>query len=79
MKLSARNQSEGVVQDDVEAARLLRLAATQGLPDAMRNLALCLANGGGEHCDKAPVQAVLWMRRAAELGSAGALGALATW
>ena len=68
---------EGVAQDHVEAIRLYRLAAMQGMQGAMFNLALCLAEGRG--CDKAPVQAVLWMRRAAELGIAPAQHTLADW
>ena len=49
----------------------------QGAPSAMHNLALCLAESVG--CNKAPVQAVLRMRRAAELGYVSAQHTLADW
>ena len=43
----------------------------------MFNLARALSDGTGSETD--PVLAVLWMRRAAELGIAGAQAELATW
>ena len=53
-----RNEAEGV--------RLFRLAAKQGYAGAMYVLAKSVSDGRG--CEKDPVLAVQWMRRAAELG-----------
>ena len=65
------------MQDKAEAVRLYRLAAQQGLRSAYFNLALSLSKGEG--CDKSPVQAVQWMRRAVELGLPDAQTQLARW
>ena len=57
--------------------RLYRLVAQQGLREAQFNLAKMLSDGVG--CDKSPVQAVQWMRRAVELGYADAQTELTRW
>ena len=57
---------EGTLLALSEAARHFRLAAKQGEREATYNLALCLFKG--DSCDADHVQAVQWMRRAAELG-----------
>ena len=67
----------GVAENKAEALRLFKLSAKQGLREAMVNLATFVAEGMGGEC--APVQAVLWMRRAAEVGDAGAQNVLARW
>ena len=63
------------MQDKAEAVRLYRLAAQQGFRGAQFNLSISLSKGVG--CDELPVQAVQWMRRAVELGYAGAQSQLA--
>ena len=67
----------GVMQDQVEAVRLYRLAVQQGCIVALFTLAKVLCDGEG--CDKSPVQAVKWMRRAVELSSSDAQTELARW
>ena len=71
------DEGEGVVLDKSEAVRYYRLAAQQGLRNAQFNLANSLSKG--DSCDKSPVQAVQWMRRAIELGYAVAQAELARW
>ena len=60
----------GVVEDDAEAVRWLRLAADQGHAYAQYNLGLKYANGEGVVEDDA--EAVRWYRLAADQGHAGA-------
>jgi TPR repeat protein len=63
MYLSGR----GVPRDYVEAVKLSRLAAEQGLAAAQYNLAYAYANGQGVPQDY--VEAVKWSRLAADQGS----------
>ena len=60
----------GVAQDDAEAARWLRLAATQGNAMAQCNLGLMCTNGIGVAQD--PAEAWQWYRLAADQGHAAA-------
>jgi TPR repeat protein len=62
------SNGEGVPQDDVEAARLYRLAADQGDGGAQNNLGLMYADGRGVPHDD--VEAVRWHRLAADQGFA---------
>ena len=68
---------EGVAENKTEAIRLLYLAAEQGEPGAQLYLGLALSKGVGSTKD--PEQALLWVRRAADLGVSGALTILSLW
>ena len=63
-------RGEGVVQDLVEAARWLTLAAEQGYAPAQNNLAVCDSTGAGGPKDQA--KAIEWIRKSAEQGYARA-------
>ncbi len=63
-------RGEGVVQDLVEAARWLTLAAEQGYAPAQNNLAVCYSTGAGVPKDQA--KAIEWIRKSAEQGYARA-------
>lgn len=67
-------QGRGVNQNDVEAARLYRLAADQGLARAQFILGLCYRSGRGVSED--PVEAVRLFRLAADQVYAYAIRAL---
>jgi TPR repeat protein len=63
-------RGEGVVQDLVEAARWLTLAAEQGYAPAQNNLAVCYSTGAGVPKDQG--KAIEWIRKSAEQGYARA-------
>jgi len=63
-------RGEGVVQDLVEAAKWLTLAAEQGYAPAQNNLAVCYSTGAGVPKDQA--KAIEWIRKSAERGYARA-------
>jgi len=62
----------GVAQSYAEAVRWFRLAAAQGDPEALCNLATCHANGRGMPED---LHEALLYKRAAAKGHAGAAAA----
>jgi TPR repeat protein len=64
----------GVAQDHAEALRLFQLAAAQGLPAALFNVAECHEHGQGVPKNKA--EAIRWYRRAQAAGYPGAAAAL---
>ncbi|MBL4845181.1 MAG: sel1 repeat family protein [Planctomycetes bacterium] len=64
-----------MTKDEAQAAEWYRRAAEQGVPDAMHNLGLMLAQGRGVAKDEA--LAVEWCRCAAEKGLARAMYSLA--
>ena len=59
---------QGVVKDDVEAAKWFRRAADQGLASAQFNLGVFYASGRG--LVKDDIEAAKWYRKAAEQGDA---------
>ena len=63
-------RGEGVVQDLVEAARWLTLAAEQGYAPAQNNLAVCYSTGAGVPKDQG--KAIEWIQKSAEQGYARA-------
>ncbi|MGE0712011.1 MAG: protein kinase [Planctomycetota bacterium] len=63
---------DGVPRDEVEAARLLRLAAEGGATEGMYRLGRLLAQGGGR-LPQDPTEARRWQRRAAEAGHLSAM------
>lgn len=62
-------------KDYLEAARLYRLAANQGFPDAQYNLGVLYESGAGVEKDQALARS--WYLKAAEQGDTGARKALA--
>lgn len=72
LKLEARNTPAS----DVDAVRLYRAAANQGLPAAMYQLARAYDRGRG--IDKSATEAAVWYKRAADLGHVGAMASLGT-
>src|SRR3954465_2887176 len=65
MELGHRyDKGEGVSKDPMEAAELLRKAASQDFAEAQNSLGACSLNGQG--VAKRETEAVLWFRKAAE-------------
>ena len=60
----------GVAQDPTEALRWYQLAAAQGHPTALYNVAVCHENGQGVRKNKAA--AIRWYRRAQAAGDTDA-------
>jgi hypothetical protein len=69
------DSGEGVLEDDMEAARWYRKAAEEGHREAMCNLGIMYVRG--EVLPKDASKAAMWFRRAAELGNKEAMCNLA--
>ena len=63
-------RGDGVLKNLPEAARLWRIAAEMGDPDAQYELGMCLQRGQGVPYN--PVEACTWLKRAADAGNASA-------
>jgi hypothetical protein len=61
---------QGVPQDDVEGARLMKIAAIMGNTDGMHNLAGCYSHGSGVESNLD--EAMRWWRAAAQVGPSSA-------
>jgi TPR repeat protein len=70
------SDGNGVIQNEVKAAKWFRKAAEQGVASAQFNLGNCYASGKG--VTKDATEAVQWYRKAAEQGNASAQFILGT-
>ena len=68
------HDGEGVARDDAEALRWYQLAAAQGYPTALYNVAVFHEDGEGVRKNKA--EAICWYKRAKAAGDPEAAAAL---